>query len=294
MNYSMFAQNEERDIDSVLAGSFRVPCPFGAGETSNSTPDQQAVPLKPIDGPPYWGVDCVAPAHKPLGDSPTLYDYVLANSNGRQPAFFGRYLTPSSLQRITADEQKFLRERNSKLLLNYNQLSKQGVAGKGPGARQSGKDKAYAAANLASDPEVGAPAKTGAPTIWIYANIDSGYDPSVEWIQGWWDGLWERGYAPGLYFPAGKDSAKVATAMNGYNTIPNIRAWCSVWSWAGSSKGTRNVSKNEFTTDLPPTYAECVQVWQYGGQCFKYHGDETRSFDMNLATQAGYDKMWRC
>jgi hypothetical protein len=37
-----------------------------------------------------------------------------------------------------------------------------------------------------------------------------------------------------------------------------------------------------------------VDVWQYGAQCFPYRGDLTKSFDMNLASQTGYDMMWRC
>jgi hypothetical protein len=294
MDDSVFAQDVGREPISVIARSVRIACPFGADDdTAGLAPDDVTVPVRTIDGPPYWGVDSVAPADRPFGDSPTLYDYVLSRSNGRPPAFFGRYLTPADTQRVTDSERAFLSQRSCKLILNYNQLRRATVETPGAKGRESGTHHANAAADLASGPGIEAPANVGAPTVWLYANIDELYNPTVEWIAGWWEGLWGRGYGPGIYFPAGKDSVKVANAMK-VCSVPDIRAWCSVWSWAGQSKGSTNVEKNQFTTNLPPAYADCVHVWQYGAQCFKYAGDKTRSFDMNLATEVGYGRMWEC
>jgi hypothetical protein len=73
-----------------------------------------------------------------------------------------------------------------------------------------------------------------------------------------------------------------------------MELWCSVWSWAGQSQGSTNVSNNQFTPNPPADTPYVVDVWQYGAQCFPYRGDLTKSFDMNLASQTGYDMMWRC
>jgi hypothetical protein len=241
-----------------------------------------------IDGPPYWGVDSVKPANQPLGgpNTPTLYDYVLGKSQGRVPAFFGRYLTAerNKAQLITEEELQYLSDRNCKILLNYNQLSS--------GAVQQpfsfGQMQADRAASAASD--LGAPTNIGSPRVWIYANIDAGYSPTVDWILGWWDGLWKHGYGPGIYFQLGAASTKIAKAIETCDTIPNIDTWCSVWSWACQHFGSKDVKANAFAPFPVKGHPSAVEVWQYGAKCFPWGG--TPMFDMNLATQRGYDRMW--
>ncbi|MGD0007059.1 MAG: glycoside hydrolase domain-containing protein [Terriglobia bacterium] len=241
-----------------------------------------------IDGPPYWGVDSVKPANQPVGGSktPTLYDYVLEKSKGRPPAFFGRYLTAArnKEQLITETELQFLSDRNCRILLNYNQLSSGAVQQPFP----FGQMAADKAANAASD--LGAPSSIGSPSVWIYANIDAGYSPKVEWILGWWDGLWKHGYGPGIYFQLSAGSTKIAQAIETCGTIPKIELWCSVWSWASQHFGSRNVEANTFAPFPVKGHPSAVEVWQYGAKCFPYGG--TPMFDMSLANQQGYDRMW--
>lgn len=242
-----------------------------------------------IEGPPYCGVDSVKPANQPVGGSktPTLYDYVLEKSKGRPPAFFGRYLTAerNKDQLITEGELQFLSDRNCKILLNYNQLSS-GAVQQPFAFGQMAADKA---ANAASD--LGAPSSIGSPSAWIYANIDAGYSPKVDWILGWWDGLWKRGYGPGLYYPAA-GSTTIGKALETCDTIPNIELWCSVCSWSNTHFGSSNVDANTFAPIPPKGSPWVVEVWQYGAKCFPRGG--TPMFDMNLASQRGYDRMWEC
>jgi hypothetical protein len=243
-----------------------------------------------ISGPPYWGVDSVAPADKPFGDAPTLYDYVVNCSKGKAPAFFGRYLTPAEYQKITDSEIQFLRSKGCKLILNYNQLSSGTVAVGGAAGRASGRAHATKAAFFAA--QIGAPAIRFGPIVYLYANIDSGYIPTVDWIVGWWDGLWDNGFGPGLYYPAA-GSKKIGEAVK-LCKIPDPEFWISLWSWSGASRGSTNVNVDVFSPAPPFGHFRAVDVWQYAYRCFPYGGDTKKCFDMNLASQTGYDIMWAC
>ena len=245
--------------------------------------------LSAIVGPPYWGVDCVAPAHKPFGDEPTLYDYVVKQSNGRLPAYFGRYLTPAEYQKVTQPEVEFLSSRGCRILLNYNQFGASAVATKGQAGRDNARAHAAMAANFARG--IGVPSIRISPAVFLYANIDSGFKPSSDWIAAWWDGLWDEGFGPGLYFPAA-GSTTIANAVAKCN-IPEAQYWISIWSWSGQSQKGKNTSASDFLA-VPPVFLPwAVDIWQYSTKCFAYGGDDNKSFDMNLATQVGYEIMWK-
>jgi hypothetical protein len=310
MDIREFAQELGADVEAVLAASFRMPCILPPGDLPGSPP----VLPPPIVPPPYWGVDCVAQADQPFLNSPTLWDYVLECSTPRRqkancvqpaPAFFGRYLTRVEKQGITQSERIFLRDRNCKLLLCYNELTNHDhpisfLREKGDAVYAWGRDCARNAADLAL--------KVKAPSggkVYIYANIDAGYQPSEDFICGWWEGLWGEGlvdqgrrYAPGLYFPAGTGSTLIGRAMKRCK-IPGIESLCSIWSWAGQHQRTTDVDRHVFNPPLPST-PNNVDVWQYATTCFAHNvpvpGQKpyTASFDMDLATQQGYDRMWDC
>ena len=237
-----------------------------------------------IVGPPYWGVDSVAPAHKRFGGEPTLYDFVTIHSNGRPPAFFGRYLTLNDKQRITFDEVLFLASKKCKILLCYNQMSIAEV-------RKDYKNGLFHA-NRAADRANALPVRQSkfSPLVWIYANIDSGYQPTKYWLAGWWDGLWDRGYGPGIYYTAHVDSTLIQQSFEKCKKIPAPASlWLSAWSNCSSSKACKdgNILRipPQFTPDQPQTPG-VVDVWQYAGPCFN------NAFDMNLSNQRGYDRMW--
>ncbi len=241
-----------------------------------------------ISGPPYWGVDSVKPANQPAqakGFRGAYYDWIVQIANGRKPAFFGRYLTADSnkYQKITPEEIEFLGARNCRMLLNYNQLSSAVVRGN----RVSGDGHARMAADAAR--KIGAPT-CHPPIIWLYANIDSEYQPSVDWLVGWLEGLMSRGYGPGLYFPAG-GSKTCGNAIMACKNIPEPDYWISIWSWSQMSKQTKNTAKTDFSPVQPVGCGDVVDVLQYGGNCFAGEGVGVK-FDMNMANERGYDRMW--
>ncbi len=238
-----------------------------------------------IVGPPYWGVDSVAQAHIPFGGQPTLYDFVTKHSNGRPPAFFGRYLTTNSLQRILFEEILFLASKKCKILLCYNGMRSGEVF---KATRKQGADHANRAADRAQ--ALGVLSSRFSPSVWIYANIDSGYQPSDDWMAGWWDGLWDRGYGPGIYYTASTISTLIKRSLEKCKKIPSPPSrWLSAWSNCSSSKRCKdgNVIRipPQFTPPQPHTPG-VIDVWQYAGPCFN------NGFDMNLANQRGYHRMW--
>jgi hypothetical protein len=245
-----------------------------------------------LSGSTFWGVDCIGQADKPLGNTPTAYDYVLSKSDGRPPAFFGRYLTPNQYQYISESEKAYLRDRNCRILLCFNDFYGSEVQ-KG---RDSGLLYASRAADMARRLQV--PASPGAPLVHIYANIDSGFIPTVEWLAGWLDGVWSAGYGPGLYYSAA-GSTRLGKAFERCS-VPNPDQTIAIWTWS-EKKSYVHHEGNKATVVVPPFsptppkgHPNVVRVWQYAGPCFPYKGDRKKSFDMNVANSAGYRTMWQC
>ncbi len=242
-----------------------------------------------IVGPPFWGVDSVAPAHKKYRSEPepTLYDYITRLSNGGPPAFFGRYLTTDSEQRIEFDEILFLASKKCKILLCYNGMETYDVK-----TRERGLFHANRAADRAK--ALGVRSSIFSPSVWIYANIDSNdnsYKPTKDWMAGWWDGLWDRGYGPGTYYSASPISNLIERSFKECKKIPGPPSrWLSAWT-SHNHSGARNCKNGKYLR-IPPQFSPAqphtlgiVDVWQYARDC-------NNAFDMNLANQRGYDKMW--
>jgi len=242
-----------------------------------------------ISGPPFWGVDTVLPADKPYGNHTTFYDYLLEKSEGRPPAFIGRYLVPSSNthQKIDASEVYYLAQKQCKILLNYNQFRIGTVRQNGNAGRDSGISHANDAANLAQ--QLGVRPSVGSPSVWIYANIDAGYQPTAAWLAGWFDGIWSRGFGPGIYYKAHVGSTLVDRAVAECKIVPGAPfLWLSVWSWDTPVRSCKSGNSLRIPPYTPanPTTLGVVDTWQYAGVCFG------KAFDMDLASQRGYDRMW--
>lgn len=262
----------------------------------------------------YWGVDSVAQSNEPYPhkDSPTTrYDYVM-NNYRHEINFFGRYLTPYAGQRIECKEIKFLQERKCRLLLCYNSMSREDVKKDRQDGYNNGllhgSEAAHRARDVLKVPPVTPATRSTQLRIYIYANIDTGktielsYHPTYYWMAGWWDGLWQNGFGPGIYFTAGPGSTLVERSIEKCKDVPDI---ITISVWTNYTYRDRKIkiidtpgtcikapqsiptvlNKKDNTIDNTIALG-LVDVWQYAGNCLN------GAVDLNLATQNGYKRLW--
>ena len=265
----------------------------------------------------HWGVDSsfmridqhVAPG------KPTLFELVMKQA-GAVPSFWGRYIGFKGTQ-LQTSEITFLR-RNSpgtRLLLLYNAL---GIGffedtPRNPAAeRRRGFAHAVKARAIASD--LGAPAgvaiyanaepplrKDGTPLIAPSGKISS------DWILGWWEG-----FGPGL----GSLSGGIYGNTNGGGQLAIGRAYEVALRKAVGllskvlrpplyAQNTKRVASPKpadinfgYEAQDPPESPGASKVWQYA-VAFGPDGkplhirDRLGMFDTDLATQGGFDGMWK-
>ncbi len=236
----------------------------------------------------YWGVDSLLPAnttnHVPGGK--TLYDFV--KSKERAPDFWGRYIVGSKGQVLTKAEVQFLLARKCRILPVFNGIS----AARIKGGRAVGREHAKAAIAAADGLKI--PDYT-----YIYANIEWDWEPSKEWILGWWDVMYRSrfGGVGGLYCnPApfnghlNKPLAAAISEAKRTGMMVNVPYMCPLFS-SGPSKGCgANRKTLKYAPFRSPAHPNGSVIWQYAINCHKSgsHG----LFDKDLANARGYRTMW--
>ncbi|GEM_PF-1742635 len=233
------------------------------------------------DDPNYWGVDSCAAANSMVG-SQTLFDYV-AQQAGSAPAFWGRYIGSSCS--LTAAEVSFLHGKNCKILVVYFDTTAQSVSGN----YQSGVNDATGAINAAQ--------ALGVPRgVVIFADIESSWHPSTQWIQGWSDTMFDSIYAGagGLY----------ANTLSQFSTFDG--AYCPAFSndfkiqasvgfiWASEPEPGCTSASNApaFAPATPPCNDGAVVAWQYAENCFAQPGG-LGAVDEDLITPTLWYHLWR-
>jgi hypothetical protein len=225
------------------------------------------------------------------------------------PAFWGRYLGKRD-SHFQKDEITFLQRESpdTRLVFIYNDFfdfteGSPQQPRKPTDAYTSGRTVALNAISAFCD-------ATGLTTdqipagLWIYANVEPppNFKVSAQWIRGWWEGMLEANAFDygGIYgFTSAKqntgyiaDAYKAAlNKMAAEGTLPHDfdpPLWAAVPQYGRKIPAQINF---EYIKGLPPLNDEEV-IWQYFGQGWKDDPSEAQGkFDMNLATQRGYDGM---
>jgi hypothetical protein len=246
----------------------------------------------------YWGVDSAAAAttkiHVGKGKTATLFDYV-TDSLKRMPSYWGRYI--GGRYQITPDEADYIFERSEgqcRILVVYNGThdSKNSVQGNFDAGVRDANNAMLAAAS------VGVP---GGVMIW--GDVEGVWQPTAEWFQGWWDGMYKSPYAgmggiycrptiPQLYEPYLK--ALIASTPKKqtdqlFNPFARKRADRAVtvvlpdppdrmrllWGTQPQKFSWSNPATDmmDFSPSNPPPLPGSVALWQYHDSFLKPPGD---------------------
>lgn len=242
----------------------------------------------------HWGVDSISRADEQQGATGSLYDFVVRRM-GLQPRFWGRYLSG-----LTAGEVDFLHGLGVKVLPIYNGAGPASVSG----GRANGAGDAAAA--IAQATLAGVP-----PNTIVYGDVEPGWNPSVEWLLGWWEAFGPSLFFDGIYcnpIPGNPFRAAFESAFD-QRAAQNITADTYLWSQQpqvpnlvgnrGCPTG-RIARSNAFTPTLPTRSAQTVGLWQFKINCLPFPGgaDVSAGFagngkiDNDLATSVAFDRMW--
>jgi hypothetical protein len=234
----------------------------------------------------FWGVDSVAPAHLPVQGSgkATFYEYLVAKN--LKPQFFGRYLVGSKEQILTAGEAQYLLSNKCRILPIYREAI--------PTEKSTALDGATAAGRA-----ITAATALGMPNgVYIYADIEPLWKPSVDYIIGWCTAmsLSKFGGCGGFYC----NNWSLSDFMRSYKTafnkmdVPMKESKINLWCQYPPKGCSQAAASFDFAPARPLFHLSGPVVWQYAINCLKQNigGNMIGLIDMNLATQRGFDGMW--
>lgn len=228
----------------------------------------------------FWGVDSAQPANS-MVQGQTLLDFITQQC-GQAPTFGGRYIGGNFA--LTSLEVEFLHDKGCRILVIYN------GARNSPASVQGGLAEGANDANKA----IAAAQALGVPDgVWIYADVEAGWQPSSAWFQGWSDTMFNSqfGGAGGVYGNPHKTNAANFNVpyCDAFNNDSNMQGTDSNAAYIYSSEPepgcTAAANAPAFTPDMPPCNPNTV-IWQYAENCFK------GLVDQDLANDAGFASMW--
>lgn len=215
----------------------------------------------------------------PVRGRQTRYELVTASA-GQAPIFWGRYISGGC--KVTIREAEFLWKNSCSVLTIFN--DPYNGAGSLKGGLNEGVKDAKQAIKAAQDLGI-------TPGVCIYADIETEYEPTADWIRGWAETMYDSHYSGGFY--CNTQSANFTTpycnAYNGdlrvasayiYSSEPELNSW----------KGPRANAPKTFA----PSAMTCNQqaaVWQYA-EAWIYNPNDQFGVDEDLATADAYFRMW--
>jgi len=228
-----------------------------------------------------WGVDSFDPATIPVPGEKglNLYDYIV-KKEGRKPSFFGRYLTHrQKTAELTSKEAKFLLDLECRILLFH-------AAGMWFGAVRKVGAEGITSGRLAAQTAIAAATKLSVPdSVYIYANIEPEWEPTTDWMLGWWKAFGDSAYeGSGFYCGASafKPFTKAVETANQQFDERTRKQRPVLWFTQPSSNPTSGAMPR------PADNPFAVQGWQYGFS----RGKPNFQYDVNVATDNALTRMW--
>ena len=232
-----------------------------------------------------WGVDSVAPAHQPVGGATgklTFYDHLVAK--GMKPDFFGRYLVAPKEQRLSKGEVRYLLDRGCRILPVFRAEIPTENSTLADG--KSAAIKAITAAEALQMPG----------GVFIYADIEPDWKPSVDYLLGWCKEMMGSKYggAGGFYCNNWSLSHFMRSYQKAFDSMAMPTKERMINLWCQHPAKTCSASAISFSPELPAFHKTGPVVWQYAINCLKFNlnGKPIGLIDMNLANQRGFDDMW--
>lgn len=211
-----------------------------------------------------WGVDSASPATKDL--------YICVNEQYGKPEVWARYLGSKEgvSQGMTKKEIQYLQEQKVKILPIYNHFTRaQGY--------DNGVNMAKEAVRLAENIDL--PKEKA-----IFADIEPDYPVDSDFIRGWFDGIKESSYQPGVYGVFSKEQSLYKEYVQASEDQEEIKKQMIVWSAYPQVKITSKKQAPDYKPAGPPE--SLLWGWQYGMNA------KTCNIDTNLFNNEITDYIW--
>jgi hypothetical protein len=231
----------------------------------------------------FWGVDSFNPSTiaVPGENGASMYEYIVKRER-RRPAYYGRYLTHTSKPAtLTGGEAKFLHGLDCKILPFHARIGGGSVSLSGASGVASGQAHAKTALEAARGLHI-------PNNVYIYANIEPEWQPTLDWMLGWWEIYAKSEYAGsgGFYCGASAFKTYAAAVEEAKNRFDWGISTMHPVLWVTQSSGGADPSA--YGAPKPPGTPFVVRGWQYGFQ----HGKPNFQYDSNTTTPLGLEHMW--
>lgn len=198
-----------------------------------------------------WGVDSASVTTEEV--------YVCVNDQFGKPEIWGRYLgSKEGVSRgITKKEVQYLHDREIKILPIYNHFTK-------AEGHDRGVELAQHAVSLAQ--EIGLPEDKA-----IFADIEPDYPVDASFIQGWYDGLKDTAYQPGIYGVFAEDQALFEIYNQVLKDNEELGKEMIIWSAHPQLEITTKDNAPKYEPIAPKN--SLLLGWQYGIDAKECHID---------------------
>ncbi|MGH2461754.1 MAG: glycoside hydrolase domain-containing protein [Chloroflexota bacterium] len=233
----------------------------------------------PSYDPYYWGVDSAARANDTYPNTQsTVFDYVTLKA-GESPLFWGRYIGGSFA--LNSDEVDYIHGKSCKILPIYNGATSGSVSG----TYQDGQNDAKNAINAAQ--ALGVPYGKV-----IFADIEASWSPSVAWIKGWSDTIFDSIYAGSGGFYANTSSSNpfngaYCAAYNGDSEMQISVGF--IYADEPEPGCTTAGGAPAWGPSAPPCNNGAVVAWQYAESCYM---SGVVGVDEDLVNATGWYYLW--
>lgn len=189
-----------------------------------------------------WGVDSASVTTEEV--------YVCVNQHFGKPEIWGRYLgtIEDVSQGITKEESQYLHEQEIKVLAIYNHFD-------GAKGYDHGVELAQHAVSLAE--EAGLPEGKA-----IFADIEPEYPVNAAFIQGWFDGIKDASYHPGIYGVFAEEQPLFKEYEQAVKDRKEIEKQLIIWSAHPQIEITSKEKAPEYEPFAPE--GSFLLGWQYG------------------------------
>ena len=250
-----------------------------------------------------WGVNSWNRANLPIGGH-TLYERVTEWAH-RRPGFWGRYIgrgSATTAPPLTPDEAGYLLHEGCRILVIYNAVGAAEIRG--------GYADGLAHANRALSAAKGISVPAG---VRIYLDIEPEFQPSPDWLLGWWEGMKASPYAGtgGVY--ANPDMLNIVrpygAALDALPLADRTMQTRYHWSTRPSRDGRppphelndalfqprrMGESRGEDPGGIAGAFAwnDPVVLWQSARECMTIGASTHGYVDLNYANEAGFHDLW--
>lgn len=248
----------------------------------------------------FWGVDSFMHIDDATGGKASLFEFVMDKVKNRAPDFWGRYI---------GEKGSKMRKSEITLLRRFSPKTRLLIVFNAPIIPIKTKFTTPAQDRARGDADAGradnATSEVDVPSdVVIYANVEPKTGVvSADWIQGWCEGMQRRSRVGGLYGNVSDPGRGfIGKAFNDARALMNNRLNPPLWS-QNPHNGFFKLANNidfDYSPGEPPGAPGTALVWQHAVSFFKFKvidrsGEEKEigRFDSNLATQRGFDLMWK-